>query len=704
VTGAPHLKARPARAWGVLLQAALAALFALVLATAPAAQARPAADVDSARLAQADREPGNWMSHGRTYGEQRFSPLDRITAQNAGQLGLAWFVDLDTSKGQEATPLVIDGVLYVATAWSMVKAYDAKSGGLLWQFDPQVPRDTLVKGCCDAVNRGVAAWQGKIFVGTLDGRLIALDANTGKPVWSVVTVDQTKPYTITGAPRVIKGKVMIGNGGAELGVRGYVSAYDAADGKMLWRFYTVPGDPAKGFESEALAAAAKTWTGEWWRLGGGGTVWDSMAYDPKLDLLYIGVGNGSPWNRAIRSPGGGDNLYLSSIVALRPDTGAYVWHYQGTPGESWDYTATQHMILAELRIAGRMRQVIMQAPKNGLFYVLDRQTGRLISAQPFVPVTWTSGVDRNTGRPVENPGIRFGETGRPVDLMPGPLGAHNWQPMAFHPKTGLVYIPAQEIATKYQPVADFKPSAMGWNIGTIPGAPAAASAKGYLLAWDPVRRKEAWRVPHAGPWNGGVLTTAGNLVLQGTAAGEFVAYRADTGTKLWSAPAQTGVMAAPISYQVGGEQYLAVMAGWGGSYAMAGGARAAVSGNIRNVSRLLVFKLGGKAMLPPDEAPATLALDPPPSHADAATLAQGARLFGAYCVVCHGNAAVSGGAVKDLRTSPFLASPVWFDIVQRGAMKEIGMAFFGSVLNEEQASAIREYVIRRSNDDKAARP
>ena len=369
---------------------------------------RPPADVDAARLDRADREPGNWMSHGRTYGEQRFSPLNRITAANAHRLGLAWAFELDTAKGQEATPLVIDGVMYVSTAWSLVKALDARSGRLLWSYDPQVPRDTLVKGCCDAVNRGVAAWQGRLFVGTFDGRLVALDAASGRELWSVQTVDPAKPYTITGAPRVVKGKVLIGNGGAELGVRGYVSAYDATDGRLAWRFHTVPGDPALGFESPAMARAAATWTGRWWTQGGGGTVWDAMAYDAKLDLLYIGVGNGSPWNRALRSPGGGDNLFLSSIVALRPDTGEYVWHYQQTPGESWDYTATQHMILADLRIDGRWRAVILQAPKNGLFYVIDRRTGQLISAKPFVPVTWTSGVDVSTGRPVENPGVRFG--------------------------------------------------------------------------------------------------------------------------------------------------------------------------------------------------------------------------------------------------------------------------------------------------------
>jgi quinohemoprotein ethanol dehydrogenase len=673
-----------------------------LLSMVDARAARPVADVDAARLIHADREPGNWMSHGRTYGEQRFSPLRQITATNARELGLAWYFDLDTVKGQEATPLVIDGVMYVSTAWSMVKAFDARSGRLLWAFDPEVPRETLVKGCCDAVNRGVAAWQGRIIVGTFDGRLIALDAASGKPVWSVLTVDPAKPYTITGAPRVVKGKVLIGNGGAELGVRGYVSAYDAKDGRLAWRFHTVPGDPALPFESPAMALAAKTWSGEWWKLGGGGTVWDAMAYDAELDLLYIGVGNGSPWNRALRSPGGGDNLFLSSIVALRPDTGEYVWHYQQTPGESWDYTATQHMILADLRIDGRLRQVILQAPKNGLFYVLDRRTGQLISAQPFVPVTWTRGVDMATGRPVENPGIRFGETGRPIDLMPGPLGAHNWHPMAFNPATGLVYIPAQEIATKYIPPTEHKVPTMGWNIGTVPGAPDRPRAKGYLLAWDPVRQRQAWRVDHAGPWNGGVLTTAGNLVIQGTAAGEVVAYAADSGTRLWASPAQTGVMAGPISYAVDGEQYIAVTVGWGGSFAMSGGKRAAMSGNIRNLSRVLVFKLGGRGQLPPDPGAERLVLEPPPSTADEATLAAGARLYGTYCVVCHGSGAISGGAVKDLRASAFLGHPAWFDIVLRGAMKDIGMAAFGSVLSERDASAIREYVIRRANDDKAA--
>ena len=525
------------------------------------------AQVDATRIVQADQDPGNWLTHGRTYSEQRFSPLAKIDASNVKQLGLAWFVDLDTHRGQEATPLIIDGVLYSTSAWSKVQAIDAASGKLLWQYDPKVPGETGVKACCDTVNRGVAAYEGKLFLGTLDGRLVALDAATGNEVWSVVTVDQTKAYTITGAPRVIKGKVIIGNGGAEFGVRGYVSAYDAQTGKMLWRFYTVPGDPSKPFEAPILEQAAKTWNGEWWKLGGGGTVWDSMAYDPELDLLYIGTGNGSPWNQQYRSPGGGDNLFLCSIVALKPDTGEYVWHYQSTPGETWDFTATQHIVLADLTIDGQPRKVLMQAPKNGFFYVVDRTNGQLISAKPFVPVNWASEIDLKTGRPVENPVARFMNPKQPALVTPGPYGAHNWHPMSFSPQTGLVYLPAQELAMAYLHNPKFKGSPLGFNIGIdataimMPDDPqiraaALATVRGSLKAWDPVTQTEKWSVEHPGAWNGGVLSTAGNLVFQGNVGGEFVAYNAADGTKLWSFPAQTGIVAAPATYAIGDEQYV----------------------------------------------------------------------------------------------------------------------------------------------------
>jgi alcohol dehydrogenase (cytochrome c)/quinohemoprotein ethanol dehydrogenase len=654
--------------------------------------------VDANRLDNAARDSADWLSYGRTYTEQRYSPLAGITADNAQQLGLAWYADLDTDRGQESTPLVIDGVLYVSTAWSLVKAYDAKTGKLLWSYDPQVTRVLGVNGCCDVVSRGIAAWNGKIYVAAFDGRLIAIDAKTGQAVWSSLTVDSNKPYTITGAPRVFNGKVVIGNSGGEYGVRGYISAYDAESGKMVWRFYTVPGDPAKPFENKAMAMAAKTWAGEWWKEGGGGTVWDAISYDPQLNMVYFGVGNGIEWPRGKRSADQGDNLFLSSIVAVNADTGAYVWHYQATPGEEWDYDAVQQLMLADLDIGGKQHRVLMQANKNGFFYVLDRQTGKLISAKTFVAINWAKGIDAKTGRPIENPGIRYSETGKPVDMMPGPDGAHTWHPMAYSPKTGLVYIPAQEIGKRFTPVKDFQISPQGWNLGVdMSGTP--ESKKGYLLAWDPVKQKEVWRVDHRGPWNGGAVATGGNLVAQGDAAGYFNVYRADTGEKLWSMFAQSAIMAGPVTYEVDGEQYIAVLSGWGSAFSLQAGKVAAASGNLRNVSRVLVFKVGGTATLPALE-PRQLVLNPPPDTADAATIAAGEATFGRFCSVCHGENAVGGGVVPDLRASSYLANDVFYQIVLNGLMKDAGMAPFKSVLDHQKAGEIRAYLIHRANEDK----
>jgi quinohemoprotein ethanol dehydrogenase len=683
---------------GSVAAASALGVAALLAGNWPAAAGTPA-DVDGARIVAADRDPGNWLTYGRTYGEQRFSPLTRLTADNVKRLGLDWFADLDSNRGQEATPLVIDGVLYVSTAWSLVKAYNAKSGQLLWSYDPKVPRELGVNGCCDVVSRGVAAWKGKIFVATFDGRLVALDARNGKPVWSVMTVDPHKPYTITQAPRVIKGRVLIGNSGSEYGVRGYLSAYDAETGKLDWRFYTVPGDPSQAPEQPILAEAAKTWHGDYWKHGGGGVVWESLSYDPDLNLVYFGVGNGNEWNHLYRSESKGDNWFLSSIVAIDADTGRYAWHYQATPGEEWDFDAVQQLMLADLKIQGTSRKVLMQANKNGFFYVLDRTSGKLISANNFTPVTWARGVDLGTGRPIEVAGIRFDETGKRVSLLPGALGAHSWQAMAFNPATGLVYIPAQEIGMTYESVKDFKRASMGWNIGLA--TTNRADVKGYLLAWDPVSQKEIWRANYQGPWNGGVLSTAGNLVFQGNAAGFFNAYRADTGEKLWSAPAQSAIMAAPVTYEVDGEQYVAVLSGWGGAYPLLQGKDSDKSGNTRNLSRLLVFKLGGQASLPPLPAGPALPFDAPQSTADAATIAAGGALFGRFCSVCHGEAAVGGGVVPDLRTSPFLGTDAWYNIVLRGALREGGMAAFGPVLDTDQASAIGAYVTSRAIEDAA---
>ena len=684
-------------------------------AAAAAAPAGPVGPVDRADLLSAAANNGNWLTYGRDYSEQRYSPLSAINTGNVGQLGLAWFADMDTARGQEATPLVIDGVIYVTTAWSKVKAFDARTGAALWQYDPQVPGDRAVMACCDVVNRGLAAWGDKLFLGTLDGRLIALDRATGAVAWSTVTVDQSKPYTITGAPRVIDGRVIIGNGGAEYGVRGYVTAYEAATGNQLWRFHTVPGGPEEAASEPAhLRRARETWNGNFWELGGGGTVWDAMAYDPALDLLYIGVGNGSPWNQAYRSPGGGDNLYLSSIVAIRPSTGEYVWHYQTTPGETWDFTATQHIMLADLTIDGRPRKVLMQAPKNGFFYVLDRQTGELLAADNYAPVNWATGVDMATGRPIENPEARFDRTGRPFISTPGAGGAHNWHPMAFHPGEGLVYIPTIIAAFPYFPEANWQPDrARGFNVGidqaggAMPAdlavrEGAAGSVKGALIAWDPVTNSERWRVDYPGPWNGGLLATGGGLVFQGLASGNMAAFNAANGQELWRYPVQTGTVAPPITYELDGVQYVAVMAGWGGIWPLApGGILNETSGAVPNISRLLVFRLGGTAQLPPAPPLNRRPIDPPAFTGNEAEMTDEAYNYARYCGGCHGDAAIGSTVLPDLRRSAVLDSQaVWQSIVHDGILRARGMVNFDTSLTREEIEGLRQYVIMRANQDK----
>ncbi|MDE3136551.1 MAG: PQQ-dependent dehydrogenase, methanol/ethanol family [Acidobacteriota bacterium] len=665
------------------------------------------ADVDAARIVNADRDPGDWLTYGRTYSEQRFSPLKQINDGNVGQLKLAWYSDLDTHRGQEATPIVVDGVMYFSTAWSKVIAMNAATGKRLWEYDPKVPPEWAINLCCDVVNRGVAMWKGKVFVGTLDGRLVALDSATGKPVWETLTIDPKYRYSITGAPRVVKGMVIIGNGGAELNVRGYVSAYDAETGKLVWRFYTVPGDPAKPFENPILKMAAKTWTGEWWKVGGGGTVWDSIVYDPDLDQLYIGVGNGDSWNPKFRSPHGGDNLFISSIVALKPETGKFVWYYQETPRDQWDYDSDQSILLTTLKIGGQERKVILHAPKNGIFYVIDRVTGKPISAKPFTAINWATGVDMKAGRPIFTSFARYpASNAKPV--TPGPLGAHSWQPMSYSPRTGLVYIPVIEAGFLYRGLKDFEPKKLAFNTGInmvaaeMPQNPAIKQAilnsvHGELLAWDPVNQKPAWKIERPRPWNGGVLSTAGNLVFEGTAAGNFEAYRADNGTKLWSFNAQTGVMAGPVTYMANGEQYVAVLAGWGGVFPLATGAVAIKGGEVRNISRMLVFKMGGTASLPPVPKAEPPVLNPPPMTASKATVSKGQQLYQTYCSTCHGDAVVSGGVLPDLRYSSALANDEWFNVVLRGLLEPHGMVSFSKALSHDDAAAIRAYVIFRAH-------
>ncbi len=694
-------------------------LLATVFAQASTAQqtstrrTEAAYGIDQNALVAAEARKGDWLSYGRTYKEQRYSPLDEINDETVKNLGIAWVYKTDTKRGLEATPLVIDGIIYTTGSWSKVYALDAVSGEPVWTYDPEVPKETAMVACCDVVNRGAALYDGKIFVGTLDGRLIALDADTGKLVWSTMTVEPDQPFTVTGAPRVVKGNVIIGNGGAEYGVRGYISAYNADTGKQAWRFYTVPGDPSKGFENEAMKMAAETWKGEWWEAGGGGTVWDSFVYDPELDLLYIGVGNGSPWNQEIRSPGGGDNLFLSSIVALRPDTGEYVWHYQTTPGDTWDYTATQHIMLAELPIDGKVRKVLMQAPKNGFFYVLDRATGEFLSAEKFVTVTWASHVDHDTGRPVELPGARFVDESTAV--FPGPLGGHNWHPMSFSPKTQLVYIPAMEMSNIYVPDKDYKYTPGQWNLGhkaargedipeavvQLTGVPADVLAEdappemlsGHLLAWDPVQQKEVWRAQYQAPWSGGTLATAGNLVFQGTPGGMFKAYRATDGELLWETYTGSGVIAAPITFEVAGKQYVAVMSGWGGAFGLVGGKAARKS--VDNEGRLLVFALGATGKNVERKEVTQRIPSAITSNATTEEINEGHALFNTYCLVCHGYGAVSGGVIADIRES----FPNVFDnynaILLEGRRVEQGMPSFAAVLDEKKVDLLRKYVLNR---------
>ena len=675
----------------------------LVLSScAEEAPAPGAAAVDEARMLAVPEEPGQWLSYGRNYEEQHFSPLDQITTENIDALGLAWFADIPLNRGQEATPIVVDGVIYLGSSWSNVFAFDAATGEQLWRYDPEVPREWAINVCCGMVNRGVAAWNGKIFVGTLDGRLVAIDAATGEEVWDVYTIDRTQRYSTTGAVRVVKGRVLVGNSGGEFGVRGYISAYDAETGELDWRFYTVPGNPADGFENEAMEMAAKTWNGEWWKLGGGGTVWDAIVYDPETDLIFVGVGNGSPWNQALRSPGGGDNLFLASIVALDPDDGSYVWHYQTTPGETWDFTATQPIMVADLDFRAGTRRVVMQAPKNGFFYVLDAASGALISADPFAPVNWATHVDFETGRPVEIPAARYDQTGQVAFVTPTGRGAHNWQPMSFSPKTGLVYFGSRHSASAYLGDPNFTPSSLGTNTGTVralgPEILAELAAveeslfedRGALLGWDPVARGPVWRyVDPRETGNGGTLATGGDLVFAGGGRGEFMAYRADNGERLWAFTAQTGVAAGPISYEIDAEQYIAVTAG-----------RGLQPYYQPNYSRLLAFKLGGTAELPPPVDYVAPVLDPPPSTASAEVIAHGADIYGQNCVQCHNNRL---GTFPDLRVSAALANPDLFKaIVLDGARAANGMVSFAEVLSPEDAEATRAYIITLAIEEKAA--
>lgn len=630
--------------------------------------------------AQADNDNAEWPFHGRTHAEQRYSPLRQISPDNIQRLGVAWLHSLNAYRGLEATPIIIDRVMYLTGNWSRVYAFDAATGQRRWMYDPEVPGKWGRNGCCDVVNRGVAVWRDRVFVGTFDGRLVSLDARTGKLIWEINTIDRALPYTITGAPRVVRDKVIIGNGGSEFGVRGYVTAYDAYSGNQVWRFYTVPGSPSGPFKHPELEMAAKTWSqnGAWRQTGGGGTVWDSIAYDPELNLLYVGTGNGHPHARHVRSPGGGDNLFLSSILALNADTGRMVWYYQTTPADSWDFTATQSIILADIEIQGEIRKVLMQAPKNGFFYVLDRTTGELLSAKNFVTVNWASGVDLQTGRPVETGLGDYSKQDRLV--YPSELGGHNWHPMAFSPRTQLAYIPALEMPWVHSPTDSYLFDIGVPHIGELERGQPTVDRGGYLRAWSPVRQKLIWQVKLPSLINGGVLVTGSDLVFQGTQDGFLHAYDAVGGRRLHSVFVGVGIIAPPVTYSVAGTQYLAVLAGFGGAtHFML--AESAAARRYENDGRIIVFKLdGGPVPLPPRipyHKPRLTTAAPDKSR----EIEEGKALYVQHCGFCHG---MSGSVplLPDLQRVPEMGYEAFRAIVLDGALAPRGMAGFDDSLSE----------------------
>lgn len=674
-----------------------AAFYAAASALLVAASGHAAAAIDNAALSN-EADGRDWAAYGRTFSEQRFSPLDQINRSTVSRLKLAWTLDLDDVWNVSTAPVEVDGVIYFAAGYSVVHAVDVRSGKLLWKYDPKVDGKKMRMAWG---SRGITYWNGKLYTGVQDGRLFALDAKTGALVWETLTTTPGDNRYITGAPRVFNGKVIIGHGGADFGhVRGYVTAYDAETGTQAWRFYIVPGNPDDGFENAAMEAAAKTWTGQWWKYGGGGTAWNAMTYDPEFNRVYIGTGNGSPWNAKLRSPEGGDNLYLCSVVALDADTGEYLWHYQTTPGETWDFNSTMDIVLATAEIDGQPRKVLMHAPKNGFFYVIDRQTGKLISAEKLGKVTWAERVDMSTGRPVEIKGSRY-EDGEAL-IWPGSGGMHNWQPMSYSPDTRLAYIPVRELPGYYN---DEGRKASTWTMtpgdvlglkGFFDDVPKNAGSSS-LLAWDPVQQKKAWSVETPGATSGGVLSTHGGLVFQGRADGKFQAHDASTGETLWSSDMGVGTQAPPITYEVDGKQYVSVLAGWAGGQMLLG-TLSAQHGWVgrEHPRRLLTYVLDGEATLPPTAAPSfAKPIDDPAMQLDPAMVAKGRELYSS-CVICHGVSAVAGGYAPDLRASPIpLSADAFKSVVQGGGLEARGMPRFEE-LSDDDLTAIRHYIRERS--------
>ena len=694
--------------------AALLAVTCLGIASALAAP-HPCAEppcVDGARLLNAAGEPNNWLAKGGDWRGGFYSPLMRINAKNVAALGVAWEYDASPRRGGlprglEATPIVVDGVLYTSLAWSEVVALDAATGRELWRHDPKVEGSADRRACCDGVNRGVAVRKGRVYVGTLDGYLLALDARDGHELWRADTfIDRTRSYTITGAPQVAGNVVVIGNGGAEFGVRGYVSAYDLSSGVLRWRFFTVPGDPKRGFEEPELEGAAKTWspTSDWIS-GGGGTAWDAMAYDPRLNLLYFGTGNGNPYPTWFRSPGNSDNLFTASLLALDPNTGRLKWHYQLTPGEMWDYDATNPLVLADLKIDGRTREVLMQASKNGFFYVLDRATGELLSARNYVYVNWASRIDLKTGRPVLTAQGWYKD--EPKLIFPGQAGGHEWMPMSYSPRTGLVYIPAIDTPMLFTaaPSYQFHPGELNMAaVGAFPPVPDQyrdpnhpAQMREQLIAWDPVAQREVWRVPLEGFYNGGVLSTAGGLVFEGTAGGHFIAYDSQTGKTLRDVEIGIGIMAAPATYAVNGRQYVVVLAGYGGAMQKMF-TKGVAARTWRNEPRIIAFELNGaRARLPPRLDAPLLPAKPYVVKADEDTLTKGKAAYLTHCARCHGWSDDTPAGYPDLKRMPPELHEIFEQIVLGGLLHDEGMASFTDVLKQDDVRAIQAYLKSETN-------
>jgi quinohemoprotein ethanol dehydrogenase len=680
--------------------------------------------VDEARLRASTEEPQNWLALGRDRSGAYFSPLADINEHNVKRLGFAWDYDLGTYRGQEASPIVVDGVMYTSGTWGYVYALNAATGQELWKFDPKVHGQAGRYPCCDLLNRGVAVWAGRVYVAAVDGRLFALDAATGAKIWEVDTiVDHAQQYSSTGAPQIASHAVVIGNGGGDMGVggvRGYVSAYDLDSGALLWRFFTVPGAPGAPFEHPELEAAAKTWDPQRDpQYHGGGTVWDGMAYDPDLNLVYIGTGNAAPYDSRQRGRTRQDNLFVASIVALDADTGRMAWYYQATPGDEWDYDAVQKFVLAELNVDGKPRKVLMQANKNGFFYVLDRATGHLYSARNFATVTWASRVDLKTGRPVLAPAAEYHNG--PVLTYPSVLGAHTWPPMSFSPRTGLVYIPVNEAPNVFVdlthnggsvdfldgfftvngiiPDKAYDPQSMQSVFGKLPSygpKRRAPDVHNVLRAWDPVAQKTAWEKRTSdgySVWDGGILSTAGNLVFQGLAGGDLCAYTADRGRRLACVPTGSHLGSAPITYAVDGVQYVAVQAGYGGVAIYAPIPPTTIASKYINENRVIAFRLdGGAVPTPPERVTIPVPL-PPQNPASAQTIREGERLFTTYCSRCH----VFGPSITpDLRRiDPAVRSSLGA-IVLGGQRAANGMGRFDDVLGESDLTAISAYLLDQS--------